>query len=192
MRKIDEQKRQRVEEAVLIITKEEGIQSLSFGKIAKQAHVSSGTPYVYYQDKTAMLSKIYLNCKILFDSGLNEHIARGNTLEERTFQALNHFCEKYLSHPLEGNFINEILANPKLVTAEALERGSALASPLMTLLNEVLASGRLVTTNAEFLTVLLFSPPLKLIANRNAVEQQVTLKELQELIKIAVASVFVK
>ena len=74
MRKIDEGKKERVKQAVFEITRDEGIAALSFGKIAKCAHVSSGTPYVYYKDKTEMLGKIYLEVKELIDKGLKAAI----------------------------------------------------------------------------------------------------------------------
>ena len=59
MRKIDVEKRNKVTQAVLQITMEDGLAGLSFDKLAKRAGVSSGTPYVYYRDKTDMLSCIY-------------------------------------------------------------------------------------------------------------------------------------
>ena len=46
------EKRNKVTQAVLQITMEDGLAGLSFDKLAKRAGVSSGTPYVYYRDKT--------------------------------------------------------------------------------------------------------------------------------------------
>lgn len=52
MRTIDTAKRDKVIQTVLQITMEEGLAALSFDKLAKRAGISSGTPYVYYKDKT--------------------------------------------------------------------------------------------------------------------------------------------
>ena len=59
MRTIDAAKREKVTQTVLQITMEEGLAALSFDKLAKRAGISTGTPYVYYKDKTDMLSCIY-------------------------------------------------------------------------------------------------------------------------------------
>ena len=55
MRTIDTAKRDKVIQTVLQITMEEGLAALSFDKLAKRAGISSGTPYVYYKDKTDLL-----------------------------------------------------------------------------------------------------------------------------------------
>ncbi|MDG2979288.1 TetR/AcrR family transcriptional regulator [Latilactobacillus curvatus] len=189
MRKIDEQKKRSIELAILAITKEQGIQGLSFGKIAKRAQVSSGAPYVYFEDKTDMLSRIYLQCKILFDVSLRQDIDKGKSMKERIFLSVSHFAQMYLDYPLEANFITEIRANPKLISPEAKAKGNALASPLTDLYEEAVAKDCLVTTNLEFITMQLFAPFIMLIMERSAEDQTVSIKELNEIIEISVNSI---
>jgi len=189
MRKIDEQKKQAVEQAVLTITQEEGIQGLSFGKIAKRAHVSSGAPYVYFEDKTDMLSKMYLKAKILFDESLQADINRGQSMQDKIFLSVSHFARMYLDYPLEAMFITEIRANPKLVTEKARIEGNALAHPLIDLYQEAAQQDVLVSNNMEFVTMQLFAPFIMLITDRLAADQAVTLNELNEIIMMSVKGV---
>ncbi|EUJ29992.1 TetR/AcrR family transcriptional regulator [Listeria grayi] len=63
MRIKDEAKVTAISQAVFQITKQEGLNNASISKIAKLAGVSPATVYIYYQDKSDMLSKIYLTSK---------------------------------------------------------------------------------------------------------------------------------
>lgn len=190
MRKIDESKKERIKQAVFEITRDEGIAALSFGKIAKLAAVSSGTPYVYYQDKTTMLSDIYLDVKQLIDTGLQDAINAGATTEERLYNAVNHFASQFLAHPLEANYLNAIRNNPKLITPEAIRQGNRLANPLNQLFQDLVDEGQLVTNNQEAVTVLLFAPFTMFLQQRFVANQPVLLSELQTIIQLSMQGLF--
>lgn len=87
MRTIDTAKRDKVVQTVLQITMEEGLAALSFDKLAKRAGISSGTPYVYYKDKTDMLSCIYTQVWQGLQEGLQQAIDMGRTPGEKLFSA---------------------------------------------------------------------------------------------------------
>lgn len=87
MRTIDTAKRDKVIQTVLQITMEEGLAALSFDKLAKRAGISSGTPYVYYKDKTDMLSCIYAQVWQGLQEGLQQAIDMGRTPGEMLFSA---------------------------------------------------------------------------------------------------------
>jgi len=190
MRKIDEGKKERIKQAVFEITRDEGIAALSFGKIAKLAAVSSGTPYVYYQDKTTMLSQIYLDVKMLFDEGLQATIDAGETSEEKVFNAVNHFASQFLEHQLEANYLSAIRNNPKLITPTALKQGGRLAQPLNTLFQELVDDGNLVTNNPETVSALLFAPFVMVLQERFVADQPVLLSELQTVIQMSIQGIF--
>lgn len=175
-----------------MITKEEGIQGLSFGKIAKHAQVSSGTPYVYYKDKTDMLSKMFLQTKTLFDDHLQADIDRGKTISDRLFEGVMHFARMYTNYPLQAIFITAIRANPGLVTKEALDYGNRSAQPLNDLFDEAVKSDALITTNIEEATVLLFGPFLMLIQERLSANQDARLDELETVIHHSVDGILKK
>jgi len=190
MRKIDEGKKERIKQAVFEITRDEGIAALSFGKIAKMANVSSGTPYVYYQDKTGMLSQLYVEAKIHFDEGLQANIDAGKTPQEKLFNAANHFASQFLDHPLEANYLGAIRSNPKLITAEALREGNRQAAPLYRLFQELVDAGVLVTNNLETVSALVFAPFVMVLQERFVTDQPVLLSELQTVIQLSLQGVF--
>lgn len=185
MRKIDEGKKNRIKQAVFEIARDEGIAGLSFGKLAKRAGVSSGTPYVYYQDKTDMLGKIYLDVKTLVDEGLQADIDQGKTPEERLFNAVNHFAKQLVAHQLEANYLAAIEDNPQLVTAEVLQAGNQLAAPLKVAFEAAAVTGRLKTTNPETVMALLFGPFTMVLRQRFAIDQPVLASELETVIQFS-------
>ncbi|WP_171000730.1 TetR/AcrR family transcriptional regulator [Lactiplantibacillus pingfangensis] len=185
MRKIDEGKKNRIKQAVFEIARDEGIAGLSFGKLAKRAGVSSGTPYVYYQDKTDMLGKIYLDVKTLVDEGLQADIDQGKTPEERLFNAVNHFAKQLVAHQLEANYLAAIEDNPQLVTAAVLQAGNQLAAPLKVAFEAAAATGRLKTTNPETVMALLFGPFTMVLRQRFAIDQPVLASELETVIQFS-------
>jgi len=185
MRKIDEGKKNRIKQAVFEIARDEGIAGLSFGKLAKRAGVSSGTPYVYYQDKTDMLGKIYLDVKTLVDDGLQADIDQGKTPEERLFNAVNHFAKQLVAHQLEANYLAAIEDNPQLVTAAVLQAGNQLAAPLKVAFEAAAATGRLKPTNPESVRALLFGPFTMVLRQRFAIDQPVLASELETVIQFS-------
>lgn len=59
MRVKDENKQQRIKEAMVSLILREGIDGTSVSKIAKEAGVSAATIYVYYENKEEMLAEIF-------------------------------------------------------------------------------------------------------------------------------------
>lgn len=59
MRVKDENKQQRIKEAMVSLILREGIDGASISKIAREAGVSAATIYVYYENKEEMLTEIF-------------------------------------------------------------------------------------------------------------------------------------
>lgn len=59
MRVKDENKQQRIKEAMVSLILREGIDGTSVSKIAKEAGVSAATIYVYYENKEEMLAEVF-------------------------------------------------------------------------------------------------------------------------------------
>lgn len=60
MRRRDEEKQERIKQAVMRLSLREGFAGTSVSKIAREAGVSPATVYIYYDSKEAMLRDIYL------------------------------------------------------------------------------------------------------------------------------------
>jgi len=59
MRRRDDEKEQRIKEAVIELILKEGFDGTSIAKIARLAEVSPATVYIYFDNKEEMLQKIY-------------------------------------------------------------------------------------------------------------------------------------
>lgn len=59
MRQQDDDKKQRVKDAVKEVILQEGFGGASIAKIAKHAGVSSATVYIYYENKEDMMNSIF-------------------------------------------------------------------------------------------------------------------------------------
>lgn len=62
MRTKDQDKQQRIKDAMVHLILREGINGTSVAKIAKEAGVSPATIYVYYENKEEMLSAVFQEC----------------------------------------------------------------------------------------------------------------------------------
>lgn len=62
MRRKDDEKEQRIKDAVIEVVLKEGFGGASISKIAKCADVSPATVYIYHENKESMLQSIYMEC----------------------------------------------------------------------------------------------------------------------------------
>lgn len=63
MRTKDENKIKAIKDAVIALCEADGFTNLTTAKVAKRAGVSPATIYLYYQDKTDLLSRLYEEVK---------------------------------------------------------------------------------------------------------------------------------
>lgn len=187
MREKNKEKQAKINQAVLEIVAQQGIAGLSFGKIAKWANVSSGTPYVYYQDKTDMLSQVYLDAKQKLDTGLNQQINQYESAKDQLMAALNYFAHQYLKYPLEANYVLTIHATPELISADARENGAKMKNGLSEL------ACRLCHDYQEFklddptiLGAVLLGPIMWLLRQAKIRQNSVTDEQIKQVVAIAV------
>ena len=73
MRRKDDEKEQRIKEAVIEVVLTEGFGGASISKIAKSAGVSPATVYIYHENKEKMLQSIYVECaEEIYDTLLSD------------------------------------------------------------------------------------------------------------------------
>lgn len=186
MRKIDEAKRDSITKAVFQITYDEGITNLSISKIARKVGVSKATMYVYYDDKTDMLSKIFLDVKRLMDEGLDEKLAGNISFKRRVKLALEHFADNFVKYPYEANFMRAILANPALVHEGVIEQSQQMIKPLYDLFTEGVENNYWVTDDMEILVSIMFAPIQQITESYFQQGKVVSQEKLVELIDILI------
>lgn len=186
MRTIDQSKVLRLKEAVFVITRDEGVASASIAKIAKMAGLSPATAYVYYQDKTDMLSQIYLEVKQLMDEGLADEINQASTIKDKIVTSLRHFANRFVEYPMEANFMRAIQANPEFISTAAMQESLLLVKPLQDLHQQAVEAGVLVEDNQEIIVALTFAPIFMYIETRFQNKQETTTEEIERIIELSV------
>lgn len=189
MRTIDTAKRDKVTETVLQIAMEEGLAALSFDKLAKRAGISSGTPYVYYKDKTDMLSSIYAQVWLRLQDGLQQAIDTGRTAGEKMFFGLMQLAKTLLAQPREAYFLLSVLNAPEFVTAETLQEHPLPPPPLMAVYQEAIARRLMKTDNIAYINAMLFGPLFLILQQHRQSGTPPMLAEVEKVLDLAVSAV---
>ena len=189
MRKIDVEKRNKVTQAVLQITMEDGLAGLSFDKLAKRAGISTGTPYVYYKDKTDMLSRIYAQVWAGLQEGLQQAIDIGRTPGEKLFFGLRQLAETFLAHPKEAHFFLSVLNAPEFVTQEVLRENCLPSPPLMAVYQETIARRLMKTDNIAYINAMLFGPLFLIMQQHRQSGTPAVMSEVERVLDLSVSAV---
>ena len=188
MRKIDESKKGRITEAVYRIVKEDGAPALSLGRIAKMANVSPGTPYVYYKDKTDMLSKIFLEAKALLDEGIEADISDAPTTEEKVFRCVYHYVASFHENPEASAYCRAMCNNAALLDRETARGASAMAEPVYAVYRQALEEGLVKEPDLDVIIPMLYGPVLMAIDRKNDAGQDWAPEEMEPLIRLSMAA----
>lgn len=189
MRTKDVAKQDKITETVLQLTMENGLAALSFDKLAKRAGISTGTPYVYYQDKTDMLSHIYVQVWQMLQTGLQEAIDSGRTTGEKLFSGLRHLAQMLLAHPQEAHFFLSVLHAPEFVSAEALRCNSLPSPPLLAVYQEAIARRLMKTDNMDYINAMLFGPLFLILQQHRDNGTTAVMAEVEKVLDLAVSAV---
>ncbi|WP_270642557.1 TetR/AcrR family transcriptional regulator [Limosilactobacillus mucosae] len=185
MREKDQSKKAKIIQAVFEIVDRDGLAGLSFGKIAKWAGISSGTPYVYYRDKTDMLSQIYVAAKQQLESGLDEQLAQTDSTKEQLITCLEYFARQYIKYPLQANYIMAIHAAPELITPTARQEGASFTNSLSGLYCRMCKESQAAVVGA-----LLLGPIMWLLRQAKLNNTQVDDAQIKRVVRISVNGLF--
>ena len=187
MRKIDNNKIQAIQQAVIDLTIQKGASNLTTAGVAKQAGVSPATLYIYYKDKTDMLSRIYENVKDELHSGLDIDLNdRSTSLDDRLATMMRFSVEQNRKSPQKANFIQILWTSPELLDEHAQSYGTTADTILGDLIDEVVVSNDYVHLSKAALE-LLFANPSQLLTR----DPEVSDSEIDTMIKILIKSVHI-
>jgi AcrR family transcriptional regulator len=161
MRTIDRAKQRAIVEAVYDLTAEVGLVGISMSKVASAASVSPATIYIYYKDKTDLLSRMYEEVKDLMDRGLAEAVEAAAELEDKVRVAQWHFIRRFQAHPREARFLESVLVNSSLIDQRALDYAAEQAAPIRQIF-EALLQNPAYRGLTESVATAFFSTPLRL------------------------------
>jgi len=180
MRRKDDEKQQRIKEAVMQLILQEGFAGTSISKIAKAAGVSPATVYIYYENKEEMLKDIYTEYSQ--DVYIYLSSCTGPGMESRKLIAtlMRSYYSYIRDHEEIYSFIEQFSHCPALSCKCSAKRDLC---QLFSMIDQMKAGGQIRNYSNESLASILFSP-VKAVAMNNRITEEARQKQLQEVIEL--------
>lgn len=180
MRHKDDEKEQRIKEAVIAVVLEEGFGGASISKIAKRADISSATVYIYHENKESMLQAIYMQFAEEMYEAILSGVQDAGSGAQKIERIIRSYFDYIVSHGNEYAFIEQFSSSPALTHKCDEIKGFA---RVMSLLSEWQRAGILRPYNLVNIYALLFHP-VKMLAAGSLAYHTDAGAQLDELVKI--------
>jgi len=105
-------KRTAILEATLRLISENGFHGTAMSKVAKEAGVSAGIIYHYFDSKDDLMDELYKHIKRKFGLMINESLDQTQPLKIQIRQILGLMMKYYIQRPLESTFLEQYTRSP--------------------------------------------------------------------------------
>lgn len=156
MRAKDENKEVIILESALKMIARIGLAGLKMSDLAKEAHLATGTLYIYFRDKEELIRKLYL---YLLRKSSND-VAKGIPANEPLKKRVNKICYNFLMdnilHPEYGAFFEQYFRSPFFYETESvLAEENIVMQPFYELIIEGQQQGIIKEADPELLVTLI-------------------------------------
>jgi AcrR family transcriptional regulator len=161
----DEQKIERIADATVRTVLQTGFQGLKMADVAREAGMATGTLYIYYPDKTALVTDVFLRCKQQFASALFHSTSANSDFASVFRNWWMNFYQYAMQHPGRMLFTDQFLHSgiiPETVIAET----DAWFYPLDAFLVTARSEGKLKQVDTELIKAQLMGPVLEWLKQR--------------------------
>ena len=180
MRKKDDEKQQRIKDAVMQLILQEGFAGTSISKIARAAGVSPATVYIYYDSKEAMLRDIYTE----YSEEVFGYLIRCTQPEMTTRELIATLMRSYYNYIQENEEVYSFVEQFSQCPALACQCGGKQEiCRLFSLIDERKARGEIRNYSHESLAAVIFSP-VKAVASEPRRTEEERRNELEEIIEM--------
>ncbi len=180
MRQKDDEKKQRIESAVIELILDKGFNGLSMSKIAKEAGVCPATVYTYFDSKDSMLQEIYVEYSEDVYDYLLGHVNRGMTGE----QIISSLIRSYYNYLVEYRDVFSYVKQYSMISSAAEACGGAKGSCYIREIIDDLKRDKVIRNYSnETLEAVIFYPVQSIAENRTRSEEAKE-EELNEFIEI--------
>ncbi len=167
MRIKDQDKQQRIKEAMVSLILHEGIDGTSISKIAREAGVSQATIYVYYESKEEMLTEVFREYSKKSFQYLNRHIDMGMSAAELIDAIIRSSYAFCLDHEEIFSFVEQCSRSPMLQNC-VCERDCG--CDILNILHTLQAKNMMVPYDDWNVMAMLFAPVRFLAMNRDPMD----------------------
>ena len=105
-------KRTAILEATLRLISENGFHGTAMSKVAKEADVSAGIIYHYFDSKDALMDDLYRHLKRNFGQAITAEFDTSQPLRSQIRQLLAIVIRYYIQRPLESAFLEQYTRSP--------------------------------------------------------------------------------
>ncbi len=175
MRKKDANKRIAIRDAAVEEVVKGGLSGATIARIAHRAKLSQGTIYLYYPNKDALISQVYVEIKLMIRDVLMAHyddsVSSAKNIRSVWFALLNFAVE----HPAYFGFAETVatqlptLTNPELTQVE---------SELRSIIMRAISDGTLKSAPYESIQAVLVAPVTQLSRSITMGQQKISKRSI--------------
>ncbi len=137
MRTRDEAKEQIILDAALQLIRRTGLAGLKMSDLAREAGVATGTIYIYFDDKPALIQRLYTYLLRKSLSDLNAGISAADPLRVKIQKITRNYLDDNLSHPEYAAFFEQYFRSPYFEETEiSLAAETSVMQPIYDLVVE--------------------------------------------------------
>lgn len=183
MNNMKEDKKAKIKQAVYQLVAKEGLIGISMSKIAKQAGVVPSNIYVYYENKTDLLSSIYREAKLKIDGNLAAILAQEDTIQGKIRATATLFAKSAFTFKDEYVYMMAVNSNMEVLDEATKRFTQEMGAPLFELGQQIIDSPDFKKLTFDQIVAFSMRPVQQLAYQR---DQQFTDKELDFLVQIIV------
>jgi AcrR family transcriptional regulator len=161
MRHKDENKRLSIYNAAMEVVNDSGVEKTSMSRIANAAGVSSSTIYVYFENKSDMINKLYLMVKEELGASLFIDITEEMSIETASKSWMTKYFYFLIHNPLKLSFLEQFHNSPS-ISPETEAKGLEYFAPLFRLHERAVREGSVKNYPAPLLRAFIFEPIMSL------------------------------
>ena len=180
MRRKDDEKEQRIKDAVIELILKEGFDGTSISKIAKLAEVSPATVYIYFDNKDDMLRDIYREYSEEVYGYLLDRVTPRMDGGQLIDTLVRSYYDYMVNHQEIFSFVEQCSHCPTFSGCCTEKKG---VCHLFSLIQEMKQTGVIRNYSDENLAAVLFYP-VKAIALDHHTDEEAREERLEELIEI--------
>jgi TetR/AcrR family transcriptional repressor of multidrug resistance operon len=120
MRTKDEAKEKLILETALRLIMRTGLSGLKMSDLAKEAGVATGTVYIYFDDKPALIQRLYAYLLRKSLSDLKAGISGTDPLRVKIQKVTRNYLDENLLHPEYTAFFEQYFRSPYFVDSETI------------------------------------------------------------------------
>lgn len=178
MRNLDLDKREAVCKSAVRLINQLGFDGVSIAKIAKEAHVSPATIYIYFENKEDMLKQLYLKLKQEMAGFILKDFQAGPDHKANFKHLFYQHWFFFYQHPDAFAFIEQF-ANSPLLTGSCAEMGARFYQPILEILQSAQQAGAIKPISQALYQALVFAPLLQLAKLHASGRQNIQPQDLE-------------